>query len=57
MTEAQKKQAFTGMLSTSKEKGVGLGLTIVAKVAEAHGGQLHVESVDGEGTTITLRLT
>ena len=56
MTEAQQKQAFTGMLSTSKEKGAGLGLTIVAKVAEAHGGQLHVESVDGEGTTITLGL-
>ncbi len=57
MTEAQRKQAFTGMLSTSKEKGAGLGLTIVAKVAEAHGGHLHVESVDGEGTTITLSLT
>ena len=57
MTEAQRKQAFTGMLSTSKEKGTGLGLTIVAKVAEAHGGQLQVESVAGEGTTITLSLT
>jgi len=57
MTEGQKKQAFTGMLSTSKETGGGLGLTIVSKVAEAHGGHLNVESAPGEGTTITLRLT
>jgi signal transduction histidine kinase len=57
MTEAQKEQAFTGMLSTSKEKGGGLGLAIVAKVAEAHGAQLRVESAEGEGTTITLGLT
>ena len=57
MTETQKEQAFTGMLSTSKEKGGGLGLAIVAKVAEAHGAQLRVESADGEGTTITLSLT
>ena len=57
MTEAQQEQAFTGMLSTSKEKGGGLGLAIVAKVAEAHGAQLRVESVDGEGTTISLGLT
>jgi len=57
MTEAQQEQAFTGMLSTSKEKGGGLGLAIVAKVAEAHGALLRVESVDGEGTTISLGLT
>ncbi len=56
MTEAQQEQAFTGMLSTSKEKGGGLGLAIVAKVAEAHGGQLHVESALGEGTEIRLCL-
>ena len=56
MTQAQQEQAFTGMLSTSKEKGGGLGLAIVAKVVEAHGGGMHVESTQGTGTNITLSL-
>ena len=56
MTEEQRARAFTGMLSTTKEKGGGLGLAIVAKVAEAHGGQVEVDAHEGEGTTITFRL-
>ncbi len=56
MTEAQRERAFTGMLSTTKGKGGGLGLAIVAKVTEAHGGQLEVESELGQGTQITLFL-
>ena len=56
MTEAQRERAFTGMLSTTKEKGAGLGLAIVAKVAEAHGGRVEVDAREGEGTTIMFRL-
>ena len=56
MTEEQRDRAFTGMLSTTKEKGAGLGLAIVAKVAEAHGGQVEVKTREGEGTTIKLWL-
>ena len=56
MTKAQQEQAFTGMLSSSKEKGGGLGLAIVAKVVEAHGGQLQVDSELGGGTNITMVL-
>jgi len=56
MSEEQRERAFTGMLSTTKEKGAGLGLAIVAKVAEAHGGRVEVETREEEGTTITLRL-
>jgi len=56
MTDEQRERAFTGMLSTTKEKGGGLGLAIVAKVAEAHGGQVDVDACEGEGTTISLRL-
>lgn len=36
--------------------GAGLGLAIVKWVAEAHGGQVLVESVLGQGSTFTLRL-
>ena len=44
------------MLSSTKDKGGGLGLAIVAKVAEAHGGRVELESAPGQGTRITLRL-
>ena len=56
MTEEQRERAFTGMLSTTKEKGGGLGLAIVAKVAEAHGGRVELESEEGWGTVITFCL-
>ena len=36
--------------------GTGLGLAIVRNVAAAHGGQVFVTSVEGEGSTFTLRL-
>ena len=57
MTHEQRELAFTGMLSTTKEKGGGLGLAIVAKVAEAHGGRVEVQSTPGEGTRIQFCLS
>jgi two-component system cell cycle sensor histidine kinase PleC len=38
------------------DKGTGLGLTIVKGLAEAHGGSVRLESQEGVGTTVTLRL-
>jgi signal transduction histidine kinase len=32
----------------------GLGLTMVFRVMEAHGGSVHVDSAPGEGTRVTL---
>ncbi|MBE6909084.1 MAG: sensor histidine kinase [Ruminococcaceae bacterium] len=36
--------------------GVGLGLAICRRIAEAHGGRIMVESAQGEGATFTLSL-
>ena len=36
--------------------GTGLGLAIVRHVASNHGGEVRVESREGEGSTFTLRL-
>lgn len=36
--------------------GTGLGLAIVRNVASAHGGSVEIQSVEGEGTRVTLHL-
>ncbi|MDD4355647.1 MAG: ATP-binding protein [Smithellaceae bacterium] len=40
---------------TSKPAGTGLGLAVVQKIMEAHGGTVGVESKEGLGTKVTLR--
>ncbi len=41
---------------TEKSGGTGLGLAIVRHVAINHGGEVSVTSLEGEGSTFTLRL-
>jgi signal transduction histidine kinase len=41
---------------TTKEAGTGLGLAIVRQLVERHRGRVAIESVEGEGTTVTVTL-
>jgi len=41
---------------TTRNVGVGLGLTIVKKIIERHGGRLEIDSLLGRGTTVVMLL-
>jgi signal transduction histidine kinase len=43
-------------LYTTKSEGTGLGLYIVQEIVQAHGGEVTVESLPGQGTLFTLTL-
>jgi signal transduction histidine kinase len=49
------ERVFDPLFST-KEGGTGLGLTIARRIARAAGGEIHVESTGGTGTTVEIRL-
>jgi hypothetical protein len=45
-----------GAGDSDKEGSSGLGLAIVKTFVEAHNGTVHVQSVEGEGATISFAL-
>ncbi|MCW2995474.1 MAG: two-component sensor histidine kinase, partial [Conexibacter sp.] len=47
---------YQGSAGRALARGSGLGLSIAALVADAHGGQLDVSSRPGQGTTFTMTL-
>ena len=52
---ARLAQSFEPLYTTKREE-TGLGLYIVQEIVTAHGGQITVERVKGQGTTFTLTL-
>ena len=53
MDQETQKDAFQPYFST-KKGGTGLGLPIVRRVVEEHGGSIHLSSEAGKGTQFTL---
>ena len=53
--EAEMRRVFRPLYST-KPRGTGLGLAFCRQVIEEHGGEIHLASQKGHGTTVTLTL-
>jgi len=49
-------RVFKGFFSTKGTEGTGLGLLVVQKVTEEHGGNVTFSSRPGKGTTFTVVL-
>jgi two-component system sensor histidine kinase HydH len=49
------EQAFDDFYTT-KAEGSGLGLSLVRRVADAHGGSVEIASEPGRGTRVVIRL-
>jgi len=54
--EPIKSKVFEPFFTTKGKKGTGLGLSISLGIVRAHGGEMHVESQEGKGTTFYIYL-
>ena len=53
MSAEVQERAFTPYYTT-REDGTGLGLPLVSRIVEQHGGSVEISSAPDEGTTVTL---
>lgn len=51
-----RERLFEPFFTTKGSRGTGLGLALVRKVAQEHGGDVEVESTVGSGTTFRIRI-
>ena len=56
MTEATRRKLFRPLFTTKGTAGTGLGLSTSFAIILRHGGEMHVRSTPGEGSTFTFRL-
>ncbi len=54
--ESARSRIFDPFFTTKPvDKGTGLGLSIVTGIVQAHGGEIELESAEGQGTTFIVR--
>ena len=56
IAEAVRDKLFEPFVSYGKENGTGMGLTVVQKILQDHGGDVVVERTSPEGTTFRVRV-
>ncbi len=56
MNEEVKNKIFTAFFSTKGGKGTGLGLLVIQKLVDEHGGSIDILSEVGKGSTFIVRL-
>ncbi len=56
MAEDVRRRVFEPFFSHGKRNGTGLGMAIVRKIVEEHGGTIRLDSAPGKGTTVLLAL-
>ncbi len=56
MTEEIRQRCFEPFFTTKGERGTGLGLAIVYGIVQRHGGSISIESEEGKGTIVVIRL-
>jgi signal transduction histidine kinase len=54
--ESIRENLFQPFVSFGKAKGIGLGLTVVRKIMQDHGGDVQVEKTGPQGTVFVLSL-
>jgi signal transduction histidine kinase len=54
IAEAVRERLFEPFISHGKENGTGMGLTVVQKILQDHGGDVRVEQTSASGTTFRI---
>lgn len=56
MSEEVRRRALEPFFTTKGPKSTGLGLSVAYGILQRHGGDLLIESIEGRGTTVTIRV-
>jgi signal transduction histidine kinase len=56
IADAVRDRLFEPFVSHGKENGTGMGLTVVQKILQDHGGDVAVEQTSAAGTTFRVNI-